>query len=125
MEKKEIARDVLALGSWAFYFLVVGRALIKPYRPFVDQIVIAAVVLILLGFVLRDSDGYIARGLVLVIFTILFYEDNVFSVFAVIVFALMIVSSRYNGNNWKKICKGLLIGAVSVLVGWYLPALYV
>ena len=124
MEKKEIARDVLALGSWVFYFLVFGRALIKPYRPFVDQIVIAAIVLVLLGFVLKESDGYVARGLVLVVFTILFYEDNVFSVFAIIVFALMIVSSWYIGNDLKKIGKGLIIGIVGVLAGWYLSGVY-
>jgi len=118
--KKELARDVLALGSWVFFALVVVRALIKPYRPFVDQLVIAALVLIVVGFIYRDWDGYLARGLVLVVFTSLFYEDNLFTGFSILAGVFMIVSSRFVGNSWRKIGVGLGVGVVGVLVGWYL-----
>ena len=117
--KKEAARDVLALGSWIFYLLVVGRALIKPYRPFVDQIVIAAVVLILAGLIFVKWEKYVARGLVLAFFTSLFYEDALFTGFSILVFGLMIVSSKMVGNSWKEIVFGILIGGVGILAGWF------
>jgi hypothetical protein len=54
--KKKWARDFLALGSWVFFILVLARALIKPYRPLVDQVFIAGVVLVIAVFILKH-DG--------------------------------------------------------------------
>ena len=124
IDKKEMARDVLALGSWVFYVLVIGRALIKPYRPFVDQLVIAAFVLVVIGFFISKVDWYVARGLVLAVFTILFYEDAVYSGFAVVASVLLIVSSKYVGTDWKRILLGLGIGVIAVLAGYYGVLLY-
>jgi hypothetical protein len=121
--KKEVARDVLALGSWIFYLIVIVRALIKPYRPFVDQMIIAGVVLLVLGFLIKESDGYLARGLVMVVFTSIFYKDDLFTGFVTLVFIGMIASSRYVGNSFRKIIIGLIIGAVSVGAGYYVAGL--
>lgn len=122
--KKELVRDFLALGSWIFYILVIGRALIKPYRPFADQIIIAGVILLLVSwlFVLikKDYDGYVARGLILAVFTILFYEDRIFSIFAVAVLIGLIISSYFVGNNKVKIIKGLIIGGLASWISYYL-----
>lgn len=119
--KREAARDVLALGSWVFYFLVIGRALIKPYRPFADQVIIAGMVLIILGFVLKDSENYIARGLVLVVLTGIFYGSFIYNVFVGIVFLMMLFCSFFIGNSIWRIVKGAIVGGVSVLIGLYLP----
>ena len=118
--KKETARDFLALGSWIFFILVIGRALIKPYRPFVDQVVIAGLILLIVGFLIKNYDGYLAKGLVLVVFTILFYEDNVFTVFAILAMVGLVISSYFITKDKVKIIKGLVIGAVSVGVAYYL-----
>ena len=118
--KKKITRDFLALGSWVFYFLVIGRALIEPYRPFVDQIIIAGIILILSSFIIKKYDDYISKGLVLVVFTILFYEDRIFSIFAILVFIGLIFSSYILGNEKRNIIKGVIIGVVSTLIGYYL-----
>lgn len=118
--KKETCRDILALGSWIFYILIVARALIKPYRPFADQIIIAGAVLLLVSFFMKNCDYYIARGLILVIFTALFYQDKLFTGFVLAVLILALFSSYFVGNSKIKIGKGLIIGAVSTLVGYYL-----
>jgi len=124
IDKKEMARDVLALGSWVFYVLVIGRALIKPYRPFVDQLVIAAFVLVVIGFFISKVDWYVARGLVLAVFTILFYEDAVYSGFAVVASVLLIVSSKYVGTDLRKILFGVVVGTIAVFAGYYGVLLY-
>jgi len=119
---RELARDFLALGSWIFYVLV-ARSAILPYRPFVDQLVIAGIILVVAVFILSSGklkfDGYVARTFVLVWFTVLFYQDTGFSVFAVLAFLGVIVSSRYVGNDWKKIIFGVVVGLVAVVVGYY------
>jgi hypothetical protein len=122
--QREIARDFLALGSWVFYALVIGRALIKPYRPFVDQIIIAGLVIILLSLVFKNFDGYVSRGLVLVVFTSLFYNSLVYTVFAVAAGLLLIVSSYLVGNGIRKISYGLIAGLLVILVSYFLTLIY-
>jgi|TARA_Y100000310_G_scaffold239607_1_gene243274 hypothetical protein len=117
--KKEIARDVLAFGSIVFYVLVIVRALIKPYRPFVDSLVVAILVLIVLYIFIKNYDTYIARGFVLAFFTSIFYQDRLFSIFASFLFLGLIFSSYYIGTEKSKILKGLIFGAISIAIGYY------
>lgn len=117
--KHELARDFLALGSWIFYILVLARSAIRPYRPFVDHLVIAGVLLVLAVFIFKNHEGYVSRTLVLVWFTIIFYNDLGFSVFAVLAFLGVIASSKYTGSDWKKIVFGVVVGLVAVVVGYY------
>ena len=72
---KGIARDLLALGSIPFYFLVVIRAVIGKYNIFVYQMVIAAVIIFILYFIMKNSNIHVARSFVAVIFTSLFYKE--------------------------------------------------
>jgi hypothetical protein len=122
--KKEFARDILALGSWVFYVLVIGRALIKPYRPFVDQVIIAGLFLFIISLIWKEKDEYLERGVVLIVFTSLFYYSAVYSGFVIFVGILMIGSSYYLSRDWKKIFYGLLIGAIATGVGYYVPMIY-
>jgi len=118
--KKELARDLLALGSWIFYLLVIVRALIKPYRPLTDQLIIAAITLILLSLLIKNSDTYLAKAIILAFFTSIFYNDNLFSLFAAIVIIGMLISSHYLENSKTKIAKGIIIGIIATLLGYYL-----
>ena len=124
MGDKRLARDFLAMGSWVFYVLVLGRALIEPFRPFVDQVVIAGMFILVLGFKFRGVDYYVCRMLVLVVFTSLFYYSLVFSGFAFLVGFGVLVSSRFIGNSWGEIGKGLGVGMVAVGIGYFLPGFY-
>ena len=117
--KDETARDLLALGSWVFYILVIGRALIKPYRPFVDEIIIAGVVVVLAGMMFLEFDGYIARALVLVIFTSMFYENVIYTSFASIVGLLMLFSSYGLNKDIRRIGLGLIVGIFALICGYY------
>ena len=125
--KKELARDFLAIGSIIFFILVIARSAIKPYRPFVDQMIIAGLFLILISilFILlkKKSDNYVARGLILVIFTSIFYNDNLFTAFAIMALIGLIITSYIIDKNKLKIIKGISIGAICSLAGYYLAPL--
>ena len=122
-QKKEFFRDIIALGSIVFYLIVLARALIQPYLEFVYQLVISLIVLSLLSFLIKDSDNYLARMLILVIFTSLFYNDKIYTYFVSFIFLLAIYSSYYLENSKEKIIKGLVLGIISSLIGYYLTNL--
>lgn len=118
--KKELSRDLLALGSIIFYILVLGRALIGPYWTFFNQLIIGALVLVFIYLFYKKADYYTSRALILVVFTILFYDNLIYNVFAIFVFFLVLISSYYSGNRLKDIFFGFVFGAFSSLIGYYL-----
>ena len=120
LNKNEVARDLLSFGSWIFYLVILARALIEPYRPFVDQMIITGIFLIIIGIFNKKYDYYISRGLVIAFFTSIFYNDIKFSIFVSIVFLSMIYSSFLINASKKRIIYGLIIGIVGILLGYFL-----
>ena len=116
---KEIARDLLALGSIPFYLLVVIRAIIGKYNIFVYQMLIAALAIFILYFLVKDSNLHIARSLVTVIFTSLFYNEMLYTVFASLIWILLVVAAYYIKRNSWHVSKGIIIGIISSLAGYY------
>lgn len=123
--KYEIARDLVALGGLPFYLLVAARAAIGPYPAFLSQVVIALPVLILLARLVRGSNLHIARALILVVFTSLFYESPLFTAFAALVWAGMIFSLARLKAPAGEIVSGIALGAASAGVGYVLTLLIV
>lgn len=121
---KEIARDLLALGSIPFYFLVVIRAVIGKYNIFVYQMLIAALAIFILFFIIKDSDLHVARSLVAFIFTSLFYKDITYLIFASFIWVLLLVSANYIKRNISSVFRGIIIGIISSMAGYY-STLYV
>jgi hypothetical protein len=121
--REQVARDFIAVGSWVFYILIFGRALIRPFRPLTDQLFFGALLLILAKYLVRRHDQYVARGVVLAVAVIIFYENITFSIFIVAASVGLIIASRRLGSAWRDIAMGLLIGgiaaAIAVLVGHY------
>ncbi|MBI2653968.1 hypothetical protein HYX02_04105 [Candidatus Woesearchaeota archaeon] len=117
---KEVARDLLAFGSIPFYFLVVIRAIIGKHNVFVYQMIIAAAVVFILDFIIKDSDMHVARALVAVFFTSLFYKEAIFTFFAAVVLALLLVSAYYVKRKIGSIIRGIIVGAISSAAGHYL-----
>ena len=117
---KETARDALAIGSIAFCFIAIGRATIGVYLDYVYQLLASFMILFLLTLFVKKSENHLARGLILVIFTSLFYYELKFTVFAIVLFIIMLASSIYLKIEKKAIAKGLLLGAVSSFIAYYL-----
>ena len=120
MDKKEIARDLIALGSIPFYILVLARSLIGDYYLFFYQLIIALVFLFLVNILFKNFNQHLSRAFVLVVFTIIFYKQLIYTVFAVIVFLFLLVSLVYLKIDKKEISFGLVLGVISSLIGYYL-----
>ena len=116
---KEIARDLLALGSIPFYFLVVIRAIIGKYDIFVYQMLIAGTSIFILYFIIKDSNMHIVRSFAVVIFTSLFYKEMLYTFFAFLVWVLLVVSGYYIKRNMGSLFRGIIIGIMSSLLGYY------
>jgi len=123
--KDEIARDMVALGGLPFYLLVLVRASIGEYISFLIQVAVALPVLYLLSLVLKGSNLHIARALVLVVFTSLFYKALPFTVFSTLIWCGMIYALVRLNKPASEILKGIAIGAVSVVISYALTLLLV
>jgi hypothetical protein len=123
MDKRELARDILALGSWVFYSLVVIRAVIGPFELFLNRLLIAAAFLLMVDVFYNGYDKYLARGLVLATFTCLFYENLQYSIFVTFLYVGMIMCSDYLGRKGKEIMNGIVFGLVASGLGYYLAVL--
>ncbi len=126
--KKEIARDVLALGSLPFYLIVIIRAIVGKYRPFVYQMVIALVTIIILAYLFKKTDQYVARAIPIVFFSSIFYNELLYTIFACLMLVVLIISSSYLLKpklRIRTIVKGIVIGVFSTIVAYYLTPLLV
>ena len=118
--KYEIARDSMAFGSILFYLIVIIRSLIGEYMIFVYQLLIAIIILIISSFIIKNANHHLARSFVLVVFTSLFYKDNIFTFFAALLWFFMIGSAFYIKVNKKSIIKGIVLGMVATLLSYFL-----
>lgn len=116
---KEIARDLLALGSIPFYFLVIIRAIIGKYNVFVYQMLIAAVAIFILYFIIKNSGMHIARALVILVFTSMFYNEMLYTVFAGLIWVLLLISAYYLKRSLGFVLRGIIIGIISSFIGYY------
>jgi hypothetical protein len=123
--KEEIARDLVALGGLPFYLLVLVRSGIGGYMSFLAHVAIALPALYLLSRALRGSNLHIARALILVVFTSIFYDALPFTVFSTLVWCGMIYSLAYLKTGTREILKGIAVGAVSVIISYALTLLIV
>ena len=120
MWKKETARDVIALGSLVFYAIVIVRAFVGGYAPFVYQLVIALLALFLLSAFIKDANQHVARGIILFFFVSLFYKEVLFSVFAGVLAITMIFSLVYLKVKDNSIARGMILGIISTAISYYI-----
>lgn len=117
----ELARDLIALGGIPFLILTIVRvSVIKPYYPM--QFIISSVIF----FILKAVSGGTLRagiGLILVIFTSLFYSSLLFATFALLIYIGLIISLFYLKRDKKEILKGMLFGGISTGIGYLIVRL--
>ena len=116
---KETARDLFAFGSVPFYFLVVIRAIIGKYNVFVYQMIITAIVIHILYFIIKDSNLHIARAFAIIVFTSIFYKAMLYTFFAALVWIVLLVSAYYLKRKIGSILRGIIIGLLGSLIGYY------
>lgn len=113
--KKQLACDILALGSIPLYLIVMARALIGPYLEFLGQLAIALLVVLALSYFI-DAHMHISRGMILTIIVSMFYRDVKFTIFAFILFGAMLIGTRILKIKTKMVRNALVIGAIAAVV---------
>lgn len=121
---KSVARDVLALGSWVFFLIVLARMATGPFRPVLDKTLIAGVFVLIVFVFWKGFDSYVSKGLILVYFTSVFYESLIYMVFVSIIGIGLIWSAWFVEGDFKKIMGGFFVGVLGVLIGEYGILLY-
>ncbi len=121
--KGEITRDLIALGGLPFYFLVLVRASIGGYLSFLSHVAVALPALYLLSRAVRGSNLHIARALILVVFTSVYYKALPFTVFSTLVWCGMIYALVHTKTDKGEILKGIALGVVSVAISYSLTLL--
>ena len=124
MSAKEVARDLRALGSVPFYFIVLIRSVIGLYFTFMWQLVIGAACLMIVdGLTNKKEDRVdmrIASAFVLAVFTCYFYLDWYFSVFAFTLLGMMIAASKVLKVKNNAIFGGIIVGALSAVAAFFI-----
>jgi hypothetical protein len=119
---REAARDLLALGSVVFYVLVLGRALVGPYWDLAVPLAVAGAGRAIAIPVLRSTDLYLTRGLLVAVLVTRHYGDAVFGVFAAVAFVLMVVAAVGLERGRSAVARGVALGAVLSAAGYVLAA---
>ena len=117
--KKESARDLISLGSIPFFLLVLARVYLLNIPKYFNQFVFSGAVFLILFFIFK-LNLYSGIGLIVLVFTSLFYSEMTFSIFGSIAYILVIVSLLYLKYDTKKVFLGILAGIVGISVGYFL-----
>ena len=118
---KETARDLIALGSIPFLLLTIVRVSTGPaYYPL--QFIISSVLFFILRMIFK-AELHAGLGVILVTFTSIFYRSALFTAFALIVYAGIIVSLFYLKRDKTGILKGILLGSISAGIGYFIVRL--
>ena len=114
--RKELARDCIALGGIPFLVLTIVRvSVVQAYYPM--QFIISSTVFFILRAIFKGALRA-GIGLILVIFTSIFYNHFLFTIFASLIYIGIVVSLFYLKKEKKEILKGILLGALSATAGY-------
>ncbi len=114
--KDEVARDLVALGGIPFLVITVVRvSIMQSYYPM--QFIISSLTFLGLRAIFKGAL-HVGIGMILVVFTSLFYANWLFFVFALLIYLGIVISLIYLKENKKDVIKGILFGAVSTAVGY-------
>jgi hypothetical protein len=120
--KKEVARDFIALGSIPFFILILVRVYLLDKPGYFSQFIVAGILFLILGYVLKATI-YSGLGLVALVFTMLYYNNLKYNIFAIAAYLLLLGSLFYLKKPKKKILLGVLFGVIASGISYYLVPL--
>jgi hypothetical protein len=110
--KKEVARDFIALGSIPFFVLILVRVYLLDKPVYFSEFIVAGALFLILAYILK-ATLYSGLGLVALVFTMLYYNNMKYNIFAIAAYILLIASLFYLKEPKKKITLGVLFGAIA------------
>jgi hypothetical protein len=118
---EELARDLIAFGSIPFLILTVVRVSV-PFTYYPMQFMISSALFFILKVIFK-ADLRAGIGFILLTFVSLFYRNALFTVFASLVYAGIIISLFYLKRDRRQILKGILLGGISTGIGYVIVRL--
>jgi len=117
INKKEIARDFMALGGIPFLILILVRIITAGNFKTLFHIIFAVLLLLLASLKLKDINYHSAIFTVLVIFTSIFYMKIVYTIF---VFLILIIG-LYGMKKYlkkEKTYMSMIIGIICSIISY-------
>jgi hypothetical protein len=113
--KKELARDFIALGGIPLFLLTLARVLMLENTNYFLQYFFAGLIFLTLTLIFKQ-DYYSGLALIVGVFLSNYYQDLTFTIFAILIYITLIISLIYIERERKEIIKGILFGAISIII---------
>lgn len=121
-QKRDLATGVIQLGGIPLYIIVLVRSWIGNLPSYFYQVLFAAAVIWLGAYYFKDANVYIARGMVLAVFTSGFYNDPAFTGMAAIILVLLYYAAQHLKHK-TSMMNGTILGVIAIIIGYYLTLL--
>jgi hypothetical protein len=108
-----VARDLVAIGSVPFFILVLVRVYLLNNPEYFSQFVISGAIF-LGAFFLFKQNIYAGLGLIVLVFTSIYYDNAIFTTFGVIAYVLLLAGLFYLKEDVRRILLGILVGVVGI-----------
>jgi len=114
---KTAARDIVAIGGVPFFILVLVRVYLLNNPVYFSQFVVSGIVFLGTWFLFKQNI-YAGLGLIVLVFTSMYYGNNTFAIFGVIAYVFLLGGLFYLKEGIKKIFLGIVLGALGVGVSY-------
>jgi hypothetical protein len=98
--------------------MVLARIYLLSDYSYLSQFVIAGILLFVSSYFLK-TNYRAGLGLILVVFTSIYYDNTKFTIFALSLYVLFAFSLYYLRTDKKEILKSFILGIVSSIVSYY------
>ena len=119
---KEIARDLISLGSPIFFLLVLVRVSMTANYIYLSEFIISGILFLAL-MLLFNANVYSGLGFVALVFTSIYYSSINFTIFGTALYFALLFSLFYLKHDLKEIIKGAIFGILSAGIGYYIVRL--
>ena len=114
---KTAARDIVAIGGVPFFILVLVRVYLLNNPVYFSQFVVSGIVFLGTWFLFKQNI-YAGLGLIVLVFTSMYYGNNTFIIFGVVAYVFLLGGLFYLKEGIKKIFLGIVLGALGVGVSY-------
>lgn len=115
---KEAARDLISFGSPVFFIIVLARVSLLPHPEYLSQFIIAGIIFMVLAFLLK-LEKRTGLALIILIFTIIYYSNQKFTIFAGSFYVLFLWSLYYLKIKKLEIAKSFVLGIITATISYY------
>jgi hypothetical protein len=117
IDRREIARDLMGLGSVPFLLLVVVRVAMVGNFLELFHIVAAVVLFGLISYRIRGLHFHSGRIVIMAIFTSVFYDDGYYTTFALLI-VLVAIFGFVRYLKIQKVYTSLALGLICSLASY-------